>query len=582
MNIVFRVDASVQMGTGHVMRCLALASELKAHGANVSFICRTLEGHLCELIEREGYQVFRLPQAQNNEYIEKLTSHSHWLEVNWRTDAEQTIQIIKDIQTVDWIIIDHYAIEKQWEEVIRPYVKKIMVIDDLADRKHECDLILDQNFYMNMETRYSHLVPIYCKQLLGPKYSLLRPEFNKARIKLKNRDGKVKRLLVFMGGSDPENVTEKVLKAISYLNNLKIEVDVIVGSNNKNKERIKKICENHLNFHYYYQVENIEEFMLNADLSIGAGGTTTWERCHLGLPSIVLTIASNQEEISQNLADKQCIIYLGRASEVTEKELSLKLKELINNDELLLNISKNAMQMVDGLGRERIRKIMYKEMKKFNITIVSDLNSWINKYIPELISKIKKEHNVNWVHDINDIPNGDFVFYLGCGRIVPSEILARNKHNLVVHESDLPKGKGWSPLTWQILEGENEIPIVLFEAVEKVDSGKVYAKDVMKFNGLELVDELREKQAQKSMQLCLKFIQEYPEIVDRGKEQVGKSTYYRRRTPEDSRLDPDKTIREQFNLLRVVDNERYPAFFEIDGEKYILKIIKERTSKNNY
>ncbi len=579
MNIVFRVDASVQMGTGHVMRCLTLASELKAHGANVSFICRTLEGHLCELIESEGYQVFRLPQVQNNEYIEKLTSHSHWLGVNWKTDVEQTIQIIKDVQTVDWLVIDHYAIEKRWEEAIRPYVKKIMVIDDLADREHDCDLILDQNFYSDMKTRYKHLVPNKCRQLLGPKYVLLRPAFNQARKKIKKRDGKVRRILVFFGGSDPYNVTEKALRALSSLKEFKIEVDVIVGSNNKNKEIIKRICKEKENFHYHCQVQNIEELMLKADLSIGAGGTTSWERCYLGLPSIVLTIASNQEAISHHLAKKQCIIYLGKASEVTEKELILKLKELIHNDELLLNISKNAMKMVDGLGRERVRKIMYKEMKKFNITIMSDMNSWINKYIPELISKIEKKHNVNWVHDINDIPNGDFVFYLGCGRIVPPEILARNKHNLVVHESDLPKGKGWSPLTWQILEGKNEIPIVLFEAVEKVDSGKIYAKDVMKFNGLELVEELRKEQAEKTIQLCLKFIHEYPEILDKGEEQIGEATYYPRRTPKDSRLDPDKTVREQFNLLRVVDNERYPAFFEIDGEKYILKIEKEKKQR---
>jgi UDP-2,4-diacetamido-2,4,6-trideoxy-beta-L-altropyranose hydrolase len=296
-----------------------------------------------------------------------------------------------------------------------------MVIDDLADREHDCDILLDQNFYSDMKRRYKHLVPNKCKKLLGPKFVLLRPAFNEARKKIKKRDGKVKRILFFFGGSDPYNATEKALQALSLLKEFKIEVDVIVGSNNKNKEIIKRICKEKENFHYHCQVQNIEELMLMADLSIGSGGTTSWERCYLGLPSIVMTIASNQEEISYLLAKKQCIIYMGKASEITEKELSFKLKELIGNNELLLNLSKNAMKMVDGLGRERIRKIMYKEMEKFNITIVSDVNSWINNYIPELISKIEKEHNVNWVHDINDIPNGDIVFYLGCGRIVPSD-----------------------------------------------------------------------------------------------------------------------------------------------------------------
>ncbi len=183
-------------------------------------------------------------------------------------------------------------------------------------------------------------------------------------------------------------------------------------------------------------------------------------------------------------------------------------------------------------------------------------------------------YKVAWKHEVNEISSGELAFFLSCGQIVPPKILRKHHHNLVVHESNLPEGKGWSPLTWQILAEKNEIPICLFEAQETVDSGEVYIKDTLKFKGTELVEELRHVQAMTTIEMCLKFVREYPEIVLKGQKQQGKSSYYKRRKPQNSQLDVDKTIREQFNLLRVVDNDRYPAFFEIDGERFILKVEK--------
>ena len=210
-----------------------------------------------------------------------------------------------------------------------------------------------------------------------------------------------------------------------------------------------------------------------------------------------------------------------------------------------------------------------------SITILSDKESWINAYIPRLISEfVFLGHTVVWRHNVSQIKNGDVAFYLSCGQIVPANILSRNKHNLVVHESALPHGKGWSPLTWQILEGKYEIPITLFEAEEFVDSGNIYIQDVMHFNGTELVKELRQKQAEYSIKICVSFVEDYPGIVSRGTGQSGELSYYKKRGPDDTKLDPDKTIREQFNLLRVVDNERYPAYFELNGMRYRLKIEK--------
>lgn len=211
-----------------------------------------------------------------------------------------------------------------------------------------------------------------------------------------------------------------------------------------------------------------------------------------------------------------------------------------------------------------------------NITILTDESSWINEYMSQLVSGISAHgHSVYLVHKVSEIVEGDLAFFLGCGQLVPPLVLKLNRHNLVVHESDLPKGRGWSPLTWQVLEGINEIPIVLFEATESVDSGIIYLQDKMSFTGYELIDDLRKVQAETSIRMCHEFVERYPEIVVEGKEQQGEPTFYIRRTPKDSRLDPDRTIREQFNLLRVVDNEQYPAYFELNGKSYILRIVME-------
>lgn len=204
--------------------------------------------------------------------------------------------------------------------------------------------------------------------------------------------------------------------------------------------------------------------------------------------------------------------------------------------------------------------------------LVGNRSSWVLSYVRQLKKQIEDKHDVKLIFDLDKIENGDLLFMLSLGKIVPPDLLKRNKHNLVVHESDLPRGRGWSPLTWQILEGKKKIKITLFEAVAGVDRGQIYYQDEMQFMGDELVDEIREVQGEKTVELVLKFIDNFPNVI--GREQKGKSTYYPRRRPKDSDLDIDKSIKEQFNLLRTVDNKRYPAFFNYSGSKYILKIYK--------
>lgn len=328
MYIFIRVDASVEIGTGHVMRCLTYAHQQKNRGNKIAFICRRKNGDCIELIEENGFKVFALPEVKQPlcEYTEKF----------WETDAEQTIQILKKY-VVKQVVIDHYSIEEKWEKKIRPYTKEIMVIDDLANRKHDCDLLLDQNFYLDMNSRYEGLVPKHTKLLLGPKYALLREEFKLARKKVKPFNGKVERLFIFFGGSDPTNETEKVLQAIKPLiEKFELMVDVVVGKSNPNKEKIKELCKSIKGTSYYCQINNISELMLKADLAIGAGGATTWERMYLLLPSIVISVAENQIEIANALHKKGLITYLGHYDKVDRHVLHNQLQYLLLKTDLLL------------------------------------------------------------------------------------------------------------------------------------------------------------------------------------------------------------------------------------------------------
>lgn len=211
--------------------------------------------------------------------------------------------------------------------------------------------------------------------------------------------------------------------------------------------------------------------------------------------------------------------------------------------------------------------------------LVDNPDSWIVPYVQRLQYELNMMgHEAILVHSISDIKKGECAFFLGCEKIISKDVLKRNKHNLVVHESAVPQGKGWSPLTWQILEGKNSITITLFEAAESVDSGEIYLQDTLHFKGHELNGELKHAQGDATVQLITKFIKMYPNLP--GKQQVGDSTFYPRRKLKDSELDVNKTIAEQFDLLRVVDNEQYPAFFSYRGNTYVVKIYKRNVEES--
>ena len=351
MRVVFRVDASLQMGTGHMMRCLALAQVLEENGENVKFICRKHEGSLIDKIRSSGFNVHELEVLEEIKVDNKL-AYSHWLGATQQQDADDCIDILRTEKT-DWLIVDHYALDEQWQKRIRPYCKKLMVIDDLADRKHQCDVLLDQTFGRQQKD-YLALTPEGCELLLGSQYALLRPEFSKWRVYSLERRSKpeFKQLLINMGGVDFDNFTESILDELRTCSLPDdINITVVMGRNSPHLEGVKsKANELLYNVDVKVDVDNMAEIMSNADIAIGAAGTTTWERCCLGLPTIQFVIAENQNTIATSLASNNAIKLLQ-----DRKELSRTIKNVID---WMTDVSDVARQVSDGLGLMRVASVI--------------------------------------------------------------------------------------------------------------------------------------------------------------------------------------------------------------------------------
>jgi UDP-2,4-diacetamido-2,4,6-trideoxy-beta-L-altropyranose hydrolase len=265
-----------------------------------------------------------------------------------KLDAEETIKAAGELfpEGVDWLVVDHYKLDVIWERMLRPYARKLVVIDDLADRYHDCDLLLDQNYYRDLGRRYQGLVPEECVTLLGPSYVLLRPEFANARQRLRTRNGSVRRILIFFGGSDPTNQTQKAVEALRLLERHDIEVDVVVGSANPNRNAIQALCAGIPNVVFHCQVSNMAELILDADLGIGAGGAAMWERCCLGLPTITVVFAANQERTTEDVAEIGAIEYLGWSDQLLPEDYARAITRMYGDSQRAMQISNAALRVL--------------------------------------------------------------------------------------------------------------------------------------------------------------------------------------------------------------------------------------------
>ena len=740
--ILIRCDASLSIGSGHVIRCRTLARQLRLRGSEVLFICRRQAGDLIALLEQE-FRVLILPERPlvRCDGLKERKLYGAWLGCSQSQDAEDCLEALASagVGGVDWVVADHYGLDIAWQSQVLSGLPgsvpaKLLVIDDLADRPHMADLLLDQNFFgHSTDHRYEGLVPSHCSQLLGPAYALLGSEYAQLNPLVPPRKD-LRRVLVFFGGVDPANLTCRTLEALMDPALAHLAVDVVLGLQSPHRQSVEEMVASRPLTTLHGLLPSLAGLISRADLAIGAGGATTWERACLKLPSLVVAIAENQVPFAVALHQTGHLQLLGDAASVSKEQIcaallaritdfpqmdmscdltdgmgasrlvlamlgpdghislrpasaddeSLFLRWSVNSQfisrsfwsqsitstddqnwflqgltnpnrlnliataadgcpigqisfhrkpcsvegdaheayeadvDLFLDTCAHGYGLVADLVRLGLRAMEHRwgpdrgavapmlnpneannvcfsrpslgqvfnppvvcpssrfqssALPPSRITVLSDRGSWLNHYLPELVQSLwRRGHAVRWIHNPEELSAGDVCLLLSCGRLLTDKQLSWHKHNLVVHESSLPQGQGWSPMTWQILDGASRIPVTLFEAVSELDAGPIYLQKQLDLQGQELVGEWRVLQAQATLELCLGWVYRYQEVVEAAKPQLGEPSYYRRRRPNDSELDPDRSLSEQFNLLRVVDNECYPAFFKWKKKRYFLKI----------
>jgi len=365
MNITFRTDASLEIGTGHVMRCLTLARGLRNDGAECRFITRALPGHMANRIEAEGFEVVFLPAPDGSAPIAP-PAHAAWAGVNWVQDAADTRAVLAGAPP-DWLVVDHYAFDIRWEQAARPEGAKLMVIDDLADRAHECDLLLDQNLG-RAASDYDGLVPDGCTRLIGPKYALLRSEFADMRpfVLAERQRRNFQNLLITMGGVDPQDATSRVLHALRGADLPEgLQISVIMGSNAPALEKVRTLAKGMSRpTEVLVDVTNMAERMANADLAIGAAGSTTWERCALGLPTIIVQIADNQIGIAQLLSAEGAALDPGSINALRFAPSLQAALVTACDPTLLYKMSQKAAMICDAKGCEKVISSLKRLMTK--------------------------------------------------------------------------------------------------------------------------------------------------------------------------------------------------------------------------
>lgn len=351
--IVFRVDASLKIGSGHVMRCLTLAEALREWGFECHFICREHPGHALELVQNRGFVVHQLPSSSQNESEASTApqvAHADWLGVTWEVDAAQCAEIVQRLAP-HWLVVDHYALDVRWEARVKPAGSELLVIDDLADRQHKCTILLDHNALgTNAKQKYQSKVNNDCRFLLGPQYALLRPEYAALANALPERDGIIERVLVFVGGSDPYHLTECYLKALTKPGLTYLSVDVVIGKNHPSPDVVKELVNKRVKTRLYSGLPSLAALMVRADFMLGAGGTTNWERMCLGLNALVTSVADNQYEISLALEAEGLITFLGAASDLSIDMVVDAIHFTLGRKEFNKRCSNTSRQLVDGRG----------------------------------------------------------------------------------------------------------------------------------------------------------------------------------------------------------------------------------------
>jgi UDP-2,4-diacetamido-2,4,6-trideoxy-beta-L-altropyranose hydrolase len=656
MKIAVRCDSSTLMGTGHQIRCLTLADEFRRRGADVHFWTRPHKGSIWQSVFERGYPIHLLTKPEE----EQVANQYHtWVGRSAAEDAEECKASWSTWQP-NWILVDHYGLSNEWEESVKEVCPGICSIDDLQ-RDHSAELVVDPTlpFSSSSPTKPGQVI------LQGPRYAMLREEYRFYHCQERDSSGPQK-VFVYFGGSDLQDLTCSTVKAFCEDDLKSVRLVVGTGPNFLHRRRLEELAEKRPATTILDSRDHLADVMATSTLAIGAAGGTTWERACLGLPTIAVSLAENQQKILRSLEEKGILMACREQGEDRAGRLAEMYRELKSDPKKLQAMSEKGRELVDGMGVARIvekllpstseqthfrshacekqgvfKMGMYREelplstitldvsdgsmgkiypgtsegevkdasprllrrcfeelshisslsgsdrffsgylsysepeeaeLDGLRISILSDAGSWINASLSVWVdSLLSRGAAVSWVHDPKTLTGGEICFFLSCGQYVGSSIRSQFRICLVVHESNLPQGKGWSPLTWQVLEGVSEIPVTLFEAANSIDSGEIFGQEVIPLKGTELLDELHDLQAESTFSLCNEFIRNYPKSLERGVPQKGGESVYRRRRPVDSGLDPSRTLEELFPALRVASNQDYPAFFRYRGCRYRIE-----------
>lgn len=346
MRVLFRVDASVVIGIGHVMRCLTLAKALQARGAQVVFVCRELDGHQIDCIQRD-FTVLRLPAAYQGE-TSALTPESS---VSEEADFTAVLAMVGTLH-FDWCVLDHYGLGLGWQQQVMQVCSRLLVIDDLPSRHKDCDLLLDQNLLSEPSGAYPGRST---RRLFGPSYSLLRDEFLSYRALPRPQQEGLPKLLVFFGGGAS---ALELLRVLPVLLPLPVRLDIVISSATPERATLERMLEGQQHASLHVDTEQMAKLLHAADLYVGAGGTVTWERACLGLPGVVAALSFNQQAISSACAEWGMQDYLGLSSTVQPIDWQLTVSQLLAQPERLERMRQRALALVDGRGVGRVVEAM--------------------------------------------------------------------------------------------------------------------------------------------------------------------------------------------------------------------------------
>lgn len=363
MRVVFRVDASEDIGHGHFFRCLTLAEAFHERDARIEFISRALPGNLLPCIEGRGYKLHDL--SERSEKKSESSGHGckepfHPLEASIDQDCIETTDVLRHLGGADLLVVDQYSIACSWETEIRRYVRVLAAIDDEPVRRHCAKVLVVPGSCRN---------PSYCRTFLpkggellaGPNYALLRPEFRKMRAsKASEQECRktTENIFVAFGGSSQIELYAAVIKALDFSKfSGKWKIDLVLGGTGQDNSTLRQVLASAKNPIKIFQFSHdISRLMAKADIGIGAAGTMAWERCCLGLPSIAVVLADNQRAIAKDLSEHNAALAIGTAQELTRKpeELSFALDRLRDDGILRRQMSAAGLRLIDGRGVNRV------------------------------------------------------------------------------------------------------------------------------------------------------------------------------------------------------------------------------------